>query len=479
MKNKTTWIFALLVLAMAAYSYFIEFKGSEKKEKLKQEQAKIYSGKLEEIVSISSEGKEWFQVQRVDSSNDWKLIAPIEDQADSSAVELLLKAISDEKSEEVVAEGADLKFEMFGLEKTAHRIRLKLKAGTETTYAISSETGVGGKRFLRIDKENKVHLIGGGLWTQSEKPIGEIRSKQFFSRVAGDVQSFSILNRIPKSPEVFSLESKESKWRFSKAEYLVDKDALDRFFGRLRDRRASQLFDIPKNEKAAGGKYGLEPFQSKIQIVFVGGAELTLTLGTQVGKDKKRYLQASNRSPLFEVTEGDLEVFNQTVASFRDKKFPFVFDKSKVVTIDLKTTAAEVHFKKVADKWESVAPLGDKEVAQNTVGVLLNRLNDLQVSKFFGTQKPKFFEPKKGEVALKDGDGKVLLSIQWGEDKKENINPIASGATKEFFGVEPSMLAALPGQSLIKDKAPLASAAPVGEKLPTVPAPTRVPETKQ
>ena len=95
-KFRTTGILALIVAAVLAYVYFVEYKHDEEKKVEKAENQKLFKVKPEDITEVHLK---WAAGQTDlvrNEKNEWNIAAPISDSVDNSAMATLLQSISSE-----------------------------------------------------------------------------------------------------------------------------------------------------------------------------------------------------------------------------------------------------------------------------------------------------------------------------------------------------------------------------------------------
>lgn len=477
MKMKGTFVFTAVVGLLVAYAYIFEFKKVDEEERQKSESAKFVKIKPEDIQGLAFETKEKFELVRTPgASPEWKISAPFADLADDTSVNAFLTSLVEEKSEEIAAEGAEIDFKMFGF-TNPYRLTVKPKSGEPLLISIGTEQAMGGKRYLRLNQEPKVHIIGSGLWWQVDKGAQDFREKAILGKKEfADLRRMKMTVEKVGKTEVIDLKKVSDQWMLQGATELKgDNDTVDKFFHAVKNSRAVAFSAEDKNDAQSEKRFGLQKPARKVEFEFQDGTKWSMNVSASM--DKKNYISVSDRSAVLEISESDSQGLQKSTDDFRNKNVPFSYDVSQVKSITAHVAATKFELKKEGDLWAMVAPDPQKnptkEVSQETVRDLLSKLKELKASKFHGARKLLNPTPR-GTITLADGQGKVLFNFKWssGSPEKDHL-VVGTSVIAEHMSVETSQVVALPYLNVIVDKS--ASTTPTTGASPSAPEPPVLP----
>lgn len=426
--SKSTSIFAALVAAFLAYVYFVEFKGTQKKEQTEAEQSKILNFKVDDVQSFTLT-KESGNIQVDRTTDGWSLSSPIQDKGSKESIEGFLNTLFGEKSDGVAAEGNDIGWMIYGLEKPQATLEIKVKDKTAKVI-LGTVSGVSGMRYIRIGDENKVRMVTATVESELNKTAKDFREKSVF-RLPAD-------KFIKVSVDGLTVEKSGGDWVMDGI-YREDSDK-SQIASYVRSVASINAQDFASEEKS---KFKL-PAGKKVEITLDDGKRMWV----QIYQNKdKHYLTLQDRNTVYEITKVDFDTFSKTANDFRDKKKPFEFEESKVSQIDYKTEGLNLNLKKEGDKWTAKEPVNNEKVKE-----LFERLRGLQVQKFYGKNKGGMYHPK-GTITLKDEAGSVVFDFKWGnDDTKNSVTVVKTNRNDELFGIPNTIVTGLPGKSLLKNE---------------------------
>ncbi len=449
MKFKSTGIFAALVVAFGAYVYFVEYRGTQQKEEKKQEQAKILNYKPEDVQSFSIQKEK--EIIKVDRSRDgWVMTSPAKDQGYKTGIEEFLKALFVEKSDGVAAEGTTIDWNIFGLDKPKATFELKLKDKT-VKLELGTVIGVAGKRYVRLDGQNKVEMVTGSIDTQLEKPAKDFREKSIFRISKDKVTKVKVMSGEATS---FVVDKVNNDWAIE-GNYKADSDksAIQNY---VNDISIMEAQDFSSEDKY---KFQIGKLTNQVELDLDDGTKISAQVYKHTGD--KFYMTVADKPTVYELAKRNFDLFSKTVSDLRDKRKPFQFEESKVSQIDYKTEGFDLNLKKDGEKWTSKEPVNNDKVHE-----LFNMLKGLQVQKFYGKSSAGMYRPK-GTITLKDQAGGVVLDLKWGnDDKKDAVTVVKTNKHEELFGIADSVVASLPGKMLLEsENKPVKKSATEGQEV--------------
>lgn len=435
---KSTGFFALVVILLLGYVYVFEYRGKIKEEEKKNEAAKVFSATPEDVIGFSIKNDK-NEIALKKEGNDWSIVSPISDLADKAITENTLKQILDEKSDSVVAEGESLNLAYFGLDKPLAHITFNFKNNKDTTVNIGSMSGIANKKYIQLNQEKKVMLVGADWSTYFNKTLKDFRNKDIFKVNKDQIKVITIRD----GGKSLTFEKLNGFWQI-KGEYAkeTDQQEANNFIQDLVQMNAS---DFPSEDKS---KFKTTSDLKSLRIETVDGKTIEAKLFKNE-KDKKYYLTLNDKKNVFEIYQRYWDMLNKSQNDFRDKNLPFEFDQSKVSQIDYKSDLVKFELKKDGIDWKSSSDPVDSEKVRE----LLGQLSNLKVQKFYGKDAGLFLHPK-GTIVLKDQSGAALFNFQWGnEDNKNHVTVVKTNKNNELLGVMSENITKLPGQTILKKQA--------------------------
>lgn len=415
MRNKGTWILFLVVVLISTYAYFGEYKGKEK-EKLNQEaQSKIFKDvKMEQVNQIVLEKTaEKIKLQR--GTDGWTLSEPIKDSADSEGVESWLKLLADEKTMTVAVEGSDIQWKFFGFDQNITKLTLSTSAGNSTSVEISEKKNFENNCFLRFPGQNKVYVVSSSWTGYATKKVFDLRNKKLFRHQMSNVQSILIKNK--KGSFIF--ENKEAKWISpTKSDWVFDQNKVRESIAKLNEAQATEVQFEGEALVKEKSKFKSADVSFEIKLT-----DKTWSAALVQNKDKSYSMLVSDPNMIVKVDSSFGDKFSAVMLDeYRDTKLPFMaVDKAKVKAIDLETSLKKSSLVQKNGGWDLAVEDKTMEVQQEKVGLLLEKLKDLNVLQYASQNELKKAKLSQ-KINLLDQDKKSVFQLSMTETIKKKID---------------------------------------------------------
>jgi hypothetical protein len=245
----------------------------------------------------------------------WKMVEPLEADAEQSDLDDLVKAVAHLRADELVAEKpADLK--TYGLDRPVARWRFQ-SGGKEVLDLIIGESAKPAQKEKKPESRRYAKLANGELVfllspELTGKVLGEYRSRNLWSSLDA-VQIEKLRYDYLRNP--FVLEKVDNDWRIagqgtSKVKSETMREVLDALAGLRAERFVT--------DKTTDFKlYGLEPPQLTLQIQTSSGKRV-LEIGRPEGESKRYYarLPSGDRSAVFVIAEADASRIVRPLSAF-------------------------------------------------------------------------------------------------------------------------------------------------------------------
>lgn len=441
MKFKSTWILFLIVLLLASYAYFGEYKKDQEDQAKKEIETTLIKDKIDQINSlVLKTAKEKIEIIR--SPDGWKLESPVKDWAESDTVDAFLNGLVTEKSLEVAKEGEGINWIDFGLEKPEAQMILKSQAGNETTIDISSKKNFEGNSILRLNGKNQV-LVASSTWnTRATKTGFEFRQKNFLRTKASSIDKLKV-----KSNEgQIQIESKDGKWVLLGAPMrLLDQNKVREILASLNDSKAQEILVDSQPTSADLKKFSLDKPHIEIEIDLKG----KIWKG-QIAQNKEKMIYAVISEPpmLMKLDVGTFEKF-QKISPFllSDHSSPFQWPKGDIKSIEFSGTLKKSRFEFDGALWKVVGDEKASTISPDQVKDFFEKIKKIQVQSF--EPMAKNFK-SENFIALKDTEGKEVFRLEWAAAKKFKIAGIErtlhlgkTNLSDELFTMEESSVSGL------------------------------------
>lgn len=435
MKNKGTWGLFLIVLALAIYAYFGEYKKSIDEQKNKEIETTLIQAKADQINTLTLQtSREQIILSR--STDGWSLESPIKDSADNEAVDEFVGSLTSEKYNDVVKEGEGIVWAEYGLDKPEGSITIKAQDGKESKISVSAKKNFEGNAFIRIEGENRVLVANSNWSTHIQKTAFDFRQKKILRQQASSIDSLQIKNRNGS----VSLAMKDGKWIVPTQEkQLLDQNKIRDMLTALNETKAIQIVADSKPSETDLKKYNLDR-----PDVAITAQIKDKNWNLEIAKDKAGLVYAHTSEPqlLMKLDISAIDKFNQVSAdSIRDRNFPFAW-KSK----------AEIHFVEIQDPlknssyqfekgtWKLIPENKEVEVQQDQFKAFFEKTQKLQADRFLSASAT--FKPDR-HLRLKDSEGKIVLQMDWTPpqkmkkaDKEINAHLVKTNLSDELMAVD-------------------------------------------
>ncbi len=448
-QHKSKGIFVLLVAVVVGYAYFFEYRGKIEKEAQEQQAKKIIPFSLEEISEFTvtaANNESTFKKETEGKVVKWFMEKPQRDLASYGAVQGYLSQFGAEVYEEVAAEGQNIDYAIYGLTDKVNSVSFR-KPTEVVTIEVGGAVGLGGKKYIRINKQDRV-LIAGYFWeSQFQKATSELREKGFVP-ADFEISKIEIKNLRSNGVEHLTFTQIDNKWTLSD---LVTKDpdqtAVDDVYYQIKNMRAAQILKEGKSLQDMAS-LGLTEPETKVNLT--GPKDEKLEIIFSKNMTGQVYAAASNRDVIFSMNPPAVNVLRKSADDFRDKKKPLSFNLAEVQQIDYKSDLASFNLTKEANAWKSKEKIEGKEIDNAKVVDILSKLSTMKVKKYFD-QEVSYQKSGMIELKLKTSKGDEVLDLKWSPKPLEDVFVAKSNLSEKTFGLSMQDVGSLPFQAVVID----------------------------
>lgn len=347
---KKILVLIVIFAGLAAFVYYYEIKGDEKREAAEKAKKSLFDLKQEDITSVAilERGQEPIVLKK--EGENWVLKRPVETSADSTTVDSLLRNIETANIERTFPAGAK-QADVYGLEEP--RLTLKIQSkGQEKVLQIGNDDYTGNYVYVKFAPSPEVYVTSDYVYTTADKELQDWRNKKILAFQRDKVQTVEI----SRPAEKIRLKKEGEKWMLeSPIREQADDGAVSSVLSTLEFADAQKFVaEQPDDLK----RYGLD--QPEVFIRFQEqGQDQWKTL--QLGKKENENYPARNpdRSPVFTVKQEVYDKLTQKLWEFRNKDVVDV-DQDRVAQLAIRRGNEEIVIKHQDTRWMVERPQAQK-----------------------------------------------------------------------------------------------------------------------
>lgn len=427
MKFRNTLVLALIVAALGAYLWLVERPAVEKEAQKKT----LLAFDRDKISAVELEYPDR-TIKLARTGDKWKLVAPIDAEADPATVKSLIGAIADAELKKTIDEKPE-SLAPFGLDKPTTVVSLTLEDGSAVPkLLVGKATPVGYSAYAKVADQPAVLLTTSAFHTGVKKEVKDLRDKTVLPLEEDTVQEVRIARG--DEPEIV-LQKEAEGWAVAKpVAAKADPQQVRSYLSTLRAMRAVGFVDEPQSPPEQ--KYGLTPPRMTVTLA-VGGdrAEKKLLVGgsSEDAAKKEIYVARGEGGPVFTVGDHLLTSLGKKPADFRDKTV-LAFDKDKVGSVVLSdATGSSFTLEKKDGKW-TLADAGEAKPKELIIERFVDDLRTLKGTDIasesaqaaeFGLDQPAV------KIELRAADGSpigTIRAVQRGTGAEKKLFATADGS---------------------------------------------------
>jgi hypothetical protein len=376
MKPGKLLIYLAILVALAAYVYFVEIRHKQEQQDTEEKAAKIVHLEKDNIVAVDLQSSDKEKIELKKPSDTWVLTSPIKTKADISAVGSLLHAITDAKPEKVVLE-KDAKWEDYGLDKPEFTVTLATKDQT-VEIRFGSTNPAKTSYYVRVDDQPKLLLVPDTLKTSLNKSPFDLRDKSVVGMAPDQVDRVAFSSQ---GKEIEIQREGTDRWTMEKPERIRVKNSI--IAGNLRtltNLTSKKIIDDPAKE---GDPYGLD---KPDETILMGGKEReqTLLLGAPEkkeggpGAEPDRYARVKGQDTVYVLDGRALKSLKTNPDELRDRSL-LTFSPADIEKLEISLDGKKwVAAKDKDNKWTLEQPEKNDKLDAWPVTSVLWDLKDLE-----------------------------------------------------------------------------------------------------
>ncbi|MCX7014406.1 MAG: DUF4340 domain-containing protein [Candidatus Sumerlaeota bacterium] len=420
-------LIALVLFLVVLGAFYFDYSRKQKKETAKSasEQLLQMDAKTIDHLTIKNPQGEFELAKAGKDEEGWKVLKPIETQADDSTMKSLIASLAGARKKNPFALG-QRSLADYGLEKPAIAAELKASSkGEIADLSVGDEGAEYGQNYARLAaKPDEVFLVPSSVKTALDKKLYDLRDKTILRCPPDDITTVTLTT----AQGEFEAEKHDKAWTITRpVKDAGESTAISDFLRKINEGKAASFVDTTGTLNLA--VYGLDAPKTRLAVwgPKTEGVR-TLLVGDQQPEQDKYYGKVEGAEQVFAIPSDIYKELEKDAKTFRSKEvFPDLtssFDVNAMKVESKKKGAFEVN-KDKEGKWTLVDE-PDKNLDKTKVEDLAAALCDLRIKDVL-TDDPKTsetlkygFETPELQVTLQNTDKGLKDSVEIGLFEQDN-----------------------------------------------------------
>ncbi len=315
MRPRNTLLLLVVLAALGAYLYWVELP----QQKSDVEQKRLLAFDQANVTAVALDYPDRAIALEKTPENHWRIVRPIEAEADDLTVQNLIRAVADAQVTRTLEDVGD-KLASYGLDKPEATVTLTLKeGGALPAIKIGKTTQVGFSAYAQKGDDPKVYLTAAALQSGVKKQVKDLRDKTLIAFEDTEVRKFELAR--DAGTLTVEREGETDKWTITApARHPADSAEVRALLASLRGIRADDFVSDDANVDLA--PYGLAQPRLKVSV-WLGKdqAQKTLLVGGVREQEQKKslYAKRAERATVYTVPDYVLKNVDKDAATLRDK----------------------------------------------------------------------------------------------------------------------------------------------------------------
>jgi hypothetical protein len=419
MKPRTTFVLLAIAIALAAFIFSLD-RFSQNTRERRERAAHVVEVNRTDIQSITIHNGDGLIKVKAEGDG-WKMVAPLQDDADTGVIDQLLDAIQNLRPEDAITDlgKGDKKRQMlkdFGLNKSKLRLKLDGKR-MPAELEFGQDTAVQGRGYLRIEDDDAVYVVTNELKNIVSKTPEDFRDHRMTPFLT------TLINRaiFQVSGGEIELAKEQDNWQLVRP--IKARASNDAVVDILTKMNQTQISKFVSENKSSLGPFGLDSPTDVLTLYGGEGKKFEIEIGNAVPSNPQAvYAGLPERNTVVEVSKAFASLFNITPNDLRDRKIARLnSDLIDRVTIE-NAGQPKIVLAREENRWHFVSPASAPANANN-IKRLIQEMNDDEVIEFvsdtatdlakYGLEQPKLkitFSSYASENTAESNAGEVILS---------------------------------------------------------------------
>jgi hypothetical protein len=312
MKARHSFIYLLLLGAIAGYFYYFEVIKPQQKKEAERVAKKLFHFAVDQVdgLEILPRGG---KAVRLNKDTRWHITEPITSDVDEAALNGVVSTLESLQPERQVVESSeDLK--AFGLQDPALAVRFKVGEGWRELL-VGDKNPVGDAYFAKTAERPAVFLLAQGNWTVLSKSANDLRRRQLLAFEPLTVTGLEVTWRDGSRLVVY--KDSGGVWKSpDQPEMVIKKSKVDNVLDQIQWLRAR---DFLTDEVTGLAEHGLAPAEVTVKLHLKDNREEILQLGKQDTAKKRVVALSSELSAVVQVDDSLLQELPKQLRGLEDR----------------------------------------------------------------------------------------------------------------------------------------------------------------
>jgi hypothetical protein len=316
MKPIKVLIYILILALLAGYVYFFEIKKKEADKAKEEEASKLVNIDKDKVSYIVIKKPDGGVIELKKPANLWVLTAPLQTKGDSLAIDGMVVAAANAKSEKTVLD-KDVKWEEYGFDKPDLELTIST-ADKQAHIVFGAQNPAKTSYYAKVEGKPELFLVADTLRNSFNKSVMDLRDKTVVGIASDDVDTIRVQD---KSGTTELKKEGTGKWVVTAPEKTRAKAGV--VVTNLRTLSALAADDIIDDPKKDGDPYGLATPERTFTL---SGPKLerVLEIGKLVeksegAKNQDFYAKIKGQDKVFVITEQYLKQLKFGIEDLKDK----------------------------------------------------------------------------------------------------------------------------------------------------------------
>lgn len=443
-----TILMAVVLAGLGGYVYFIEMPTERAKTRQEVEEKRLFPFEQREVTGLAlrSQGEE---IVLAPAEGGWKMMAPLQTEADAREVESLLRALFIGKVSRVVEEQPTA-LAPFGLERPSVVVTVTVGDRKET-ISIGDIGPISSTLYALRESDKKVLLTDLAAKDLLNKRVLTFRKKEILRFDQSQAERLRLT--YPKSEIVLYRSdqvdrSKRPKWLIrAPIEAPADITEVRALLARLEELKALGFID-PGPEHSALGKTLTDP-DARI-TVYAAGAEHMVKLFQPAPSSGEAYAVTTADAPIYRVSPVVVKDLTRELFALQDKRLLGV-EYDDIAMLAVKTRDEAYTLINQTGTWVLEGRPGE-QLDQQKVDLFVSRVVDLpaelRIVKQAGPLAPYGLTSPAAEFTATAKDGKIRGRLVLGTRVGGLVYAMGQGLPG-IYQARPDLLTQIPAQQAL------------------------------
>ncbi|MGE0276934.1 MAG: DUF4340 domain-containing protein [Nitrospiraceae bacterium] len=443
-----TLLMAVIFSALGFYVYFVEIPAQHSEEKQTAESRRLLAFDEAQIDGLTVKTDSGSVGLQRSSDQSWRIVSPIQADADRREVQGLIRALVTGSVKRVVEEqGGSL--EAFGLSRPSTDV--SISAGSQQDRVAIGDSGpLSSTLYVYRNSDQKVLLTDLAPKDFLNKSLMSFRRKELLQFNHNDVERLRLT--YPQTEIVlYSQEQKpKKKWKIRyPVEAEADRTEVQALLFRLEDLKALTIVD-PGPMRDMIAKTLSKP---KVKVtIYAAGADQTVKIYQPDASSGEAYAEISADGPLYKVSPTSIKDLTRELFRLRDKRLLGV-EADDIALLSVKTRDQQYVLIHQHDEWvleEKPTEKVSQEIADLFVSRVVNLPAEERVLKQPAALAPYGLSAPAAEFVATGKDGKIVGKLTLGTQVGGLIYAMGL-RLPGVYQARPDLLTQIPtAQSLLK-----------------------------